>query len=90
MVYKFTNLSREEIEAMLGLNNLKQTRVYQEARQEERREVVENLLKAKFGEVDVELSQIIEPLLQLTPAEFTPLLLQLSREQLLERFQQNQ
>ena len=30
-VYKFPDLSREEIEAMLGLNELKQTKVYQEA-----------------------------------------------------------
>jgi predicted transposase/invertase (TIGR01784 family) len=34
MVYKFPSLSREEIEKMLGLSELKQTRVYQEARQE--------------------------------------------------------
>jgi len=33
MVYKFTNLSRREIEAMLGLN-LQETRVYQEAKAE--------------------------------------------------------
>lgn len=33
-VYKFPDLSREEIEAMLGLNELKQTKVYQEAVQE--------------------------------------------------------
>ncbi|MBD2185792.1 Rpn family recombination-promoting nuclease/putative transposase [Planktothrix sp. FACHB-1355] len=34
VVYKFPNLGREEIEAMLGLNLLRQTRVYQEAREE--------------------------------------------------------
>ncbi|MDJ0800899.1 MAG: Rpn family recombination-promoting nuclease/putative transposase [Calothrix sp. MO_167.B12] len=33
-VYKFPQLSREEIEAMFGLNELKQTRVYQEAKAE--------------------------------------------------------
>jgi len=38
MVYKFEKLSREEIEAMLGLADLKQTRVYQEARTEGREE----------------------------------------------------
>ena len=37
-MYKFPNLSREEIEAMLGLSELKKTRVYQEARQEGREE----------------------------------------------------
>jgi len=30
------NLSREELETMLGLSELKQTRVYQEAREEGR------------------------------------------------------
>ena len=34
VVYKFPNLSLEEIEAMLNLNLLKQTRVYQEAKEE--------------------------------------------------------
>lgn len=37
MVYKFTNLSRQEVEAMLGIT-LEQTRVYQEAKQEGREE----------------------------------------------------
>jgi predicted transposase/invertase (TIGR01784 family) len=35
VIYKFTNLSREEIDAMLG-TKLKETRVYREAREEER------------------------------------------------------
>jgi len=34
VVYKFPNLSREELETMLGLSALKHTRIYQEARQE--------------------------------------------------------
>ena len=38
VVYKFPNLSREEIEAMLNLNLLKQTRVYQEAKAEGKEE----------------------------------------------------
>jgi predicted transposase/invertase (TIGR01784 family) len=37
-IYKFPNLTRQEIEAMLGLSELKQTRVYQEAQQEARQE----------------------------------------------------
>jgi predicted transposase/invertase (TIGR01784 family) len=38
IVYKFPLLSREEIEKMLGLSELKQTKVYQEALQEGREE----------------------------------------------------
>jgi predicted transposase YdaD len=34
LVYKFADRSREELEAMFDLQELKQTRVYQEARQE--------------------------------------------------------
>ncbi len=38
MLYKFPNLSREEIEHMFSLSELKQTRVYQEALEEGRQE----------------------------------------------------
>ncbi len=58
----------------------------QEGLQAERRNVLENLLRVRFGSLDAELRVIVEPLLALTPEEFTPLLLQLTREQLLERF----
>lgn len=43
LVYKLPRKSREEIEAMLGLSELKQTRVYQEAKQEGRQEGREEL-----------------------------------------------
>ena len=51
-----------------------------------KRIVVENLLRVRFGSLDDELSAIIEPLVELPVEEFTPLLLQLSREELLARF----
>jgi predicted transposase/invertase (TIGR01784 family) len=41
VVYKFPQLSREEIEAMLGLGELKKTKVYQEAHEEGRLEGME-------------------------------------------------
>ena len=56
--------------------------------QQGRRGVIENLLRLKFGSLDEELSVIIEPLLTLTPEEFTPLLIQLTRSELLSRFNQ--
>ena len=58
----------------------------QEGVQNERRIVIENLLRARFGSLDDELNSIIQPLLALTPEEFSPLLIQLSREELISRF----
>jgi hypothetical protein len=58
------------------------------AKQEGQRSVIENLLRARFGSLDEELNEIIQPLLALTPEEFSPLLIQLSREELLNRFRQ--
>lgn len=49
--------------------------------------VVQNLLKARFGELDEQLSSIIPSLLDLPAEEYTRLLLQLSREDLLARFE---
>jgi len=60
----------------------------QEGRQEGKQLVVENLLRIRFGSLDEELSAIIQPLLALPPEEFTPLLVQLSREELLARFRE--
>jgi DNA-binding transcriptional ArsR family regulator len=67
----------------------------QEGRQEgeinERRTIIENLLRVRFGSEELQLSAIIEPLLALPPEEFSSLLLQLSnlsREDLLTRFTQ--
>jgi predicted transposase/invertase (TIGR01784 family) len=62
IVYKFPNMSREEIEAMLNINLLKETRVYQEAKQEGRLErdveVVSKLLRKGFS--IQEIAEILE------------------------------
>jgi predicted transposase YdaD len=44
IVYKFPQLSREEIERMLGLSELRETKVYQEALQEGRQEGEQSLV----------------------------------------------
>ena len=87
IVYKFEKLSREEIEAMLGLADLKQTRVYQEARTEglhegqrrERQDLVQPLLEKLFGELDESLQNAIVSLITLSPDRFLSLLLALSQ-----------
>jgi predicted transposase YdaD len=65
IVYKFSYLSREEIETMLGLGELKQTRVYQEALAEGREEgreegvleAIAEILETRFGESARQLTQ---------------------------------
>jgi len=52
----------------------------------ERRNTVETLMLMRFGEIDAQLATIISSLMVLSPAEFTPLLMQLSRQELLARF----
>ncbi|MCC5640739.1 hypothetical protein LC593_33920 [Nostoc sp. CHAB 5844] len=86
-------LTQDDEELIMNL-----TQAYEEARaaavlegveqgvQLERRQVVENLLRFRFGEVDDELATVVNGLLQLSPEEFTPLCLSLSREELVVRF----
>jgi predicted transposase/invertase (TIGR01784 family) len=70
LVYKFPKLTRKEIEAMFALDDLRQTRVFQEIRdeylQEGRQEGEVNLvirqIKRKFGEIDRELTTTISNL----------------------------
>ena len=70
VVYKFPQLSRQEVEVMLGLSDLKQTRVYQEALEEGERlgeqlatkSLVLRQLTRKLGEIPQELRGQIEKL----------------------------
>jgi predicted transposase YdaD len=76
-MYKFSNLSRDEVDAMLGIE-LQQTRVYQEAkaegetigevrglergRTEEGKSLVLKLLTRKLGKIDHELQARVNSL----------------------------
>ena len=59
----------------------------QEGRQEGQRLVLENLLKVRFGQMDSALASIISPLLKLPSEESARLLIELSRSELLTRFE---
>ncbi|MHC5614721.1 MAG: hypothetical protein ACYTXA_28000 [Nostoc sp.] len=103
MVYRWrisvmtqTDLTEDDQELIMNL-----TEAYQEARaqavqegvEQERRQVVENLLRFRFGSVDEELSRVVNNLLQLAPDDFARFLLELSslsREELLARFNSHQ
>lgn len=83
------NQDEEDRELLMRLAPLYQQdreQAKQQGIQHGERLVVENLLKVRFGEINNELKAIIEPLLALSPEEFTPLLLELSREELINRF----
>ena len=58
----------------------------EEGKQEERRQMVENVLIVRFGSLDENLSQAMPFLLELPTEELTRVLLTLSREELLETF----
>jgi predicted transposase YdaD len=62
VVYKFPQKSREEIEAMFELSDLKQTRVYQEALAEEAEKLVLRLLNRRIGVIPQDLIAQIQEL----------------------------
>jgi predicted transposase/invertase (TIGR01784 family) len=61
IVYKFSNLSRDEVDAMLGIE-LQQTRVYQEAKTEEAVSLVLRLLTRKVGNLSPQIQASISAL----------------------------
>jgi predicted transposase/invertase (TIGR01784 family) len=66
VVYKFPQFSREEIERMLGLSELRQTKVYQEALQEGEQvgqaRLLLHLLAFRIGEVPLDLEPKVQAL----------------------------
>ena len=83
------NIDEEDRELIMRLSPLYTQKLEEATRRGElegQKKLVENLLKIRFGSLDEELSAIVEPLLSLPTEEFTPLLLQLSRDELIERF----
>ncbi len=92
------DIDREDRELIMELSPLYLQRIedatqegIQQGTQRTKRLMVESMLQVKFGEIDGELTQIIEPLLQLEAIEFMRLVMQLDRPELLARFKpQNQ
>jgi predicted transposase/invertase (TIGR01784 family) len=82
IVYKFAELTRDEVLTMLGIE-LKEPRAFREAREEGKREGVESILLVRFGEIDDELAAVVPKLMELDSREYTRLLLNLSRSELL-------
>ncbi|MGK7920643.1 MAG: flagellar assembly protein H [Trichodesmium sp.] len=79
LIMRLSPLLLEQLETATQLGR-------EEGREEANRMVIENLLKLRFNSLDNELKTIIQPMLLLSSEEFTSLLLHLSREELLARF----
>jgi predicted transposase/invertase (TIGR01784 family) len=61
VLYKFDNLSRDEVNLMLGIE-LQQTRVYRDARTDEGRSLVLRQLARKFGTISLEIQAQVNSL----------------------------
>jgi predicted transposase YdaD len=62
MVYKFPQLSRQEIAAMLELVDVQQTRVYQEGQEDEGKRLILKLLTCKIGPISPAVQSQVEAL----------------------------
>ncbi len=71
---------------MFGLSELKKTRVYQQGREEGREEAVAALLQRRFSVVDPVLQSTIPQLAMLPFSQALDLILERSREEILDRF----
>jgi len=60
---------------------------FQQGIMRERQSAIACIRRIRFGEIDPQLEAIIPPLLALSAAEYIPILLELSREELLARFE---
>jgi predicted transposase YdaD len=90
LVYKFGKLTTKELEAMFGLSELKKTRVFQEGREEgqddERRGAIVDLLKMRFQTIDQSLDLTLPALMELPRPEAFNILLNSSKEEIIDRF----
>ncbi len=86
------SLDVEDRELVMQLSPIYEQRLAEATQQgeiNERRTIIENLLRVRFGTVEPQLAAIIEPLLALPPSEFSSTLVELSnlsKEDLLTRF----
>jgi predicted transposase YdaD len=62
LVSKFAKLSRQEIQTMFLLSDIKQTRVYQEAMEEGETRLLLRLLSKRFGKISDRSIQMINKL----------------------------
>jgi hypothetical protein len=87
MLENRANRETDETELLMKLTQYPLFVEYTEKiRNEGLESVVESILLTRFGELNPELAGIVPNVIKLPPAEFTPLLLNLSQTELIERF----
>ena len=82
-------LEPEDEQLIMKLSPIYQQRLEeatQKGKESERRAMVESIISTRFGQIDARLNEIIPEISKLPVSELTPLLLLLSREELLARF----
>ncbi|MGK7901506.1 MAG: hypothetical protein AB4352_08850 [Hormoscilla sp.] len=62
---------------------------FQEGIMRERQSVLACILRIRFGEIDTQLEAIIPEIITLSAPEYIPIVLELSRQELLARFSGN-
>jgi hypothetical protein len=58
--------------------------------EQERRSAISGLLELRYGSIDEQLAAILPNLMTLTSVEYTPLIFQLSKQELIEHFRSTQ
>jgi hypothetical protein len=86
---------REEIAKIQTVNEQEQimeltTSWMERGIEQERRSAISGLLELRYGSIDEQLAAILPNLMTLTSIEYTPLILQLSQQELIEHFRSTQ
>jgi predicted transposase/invertase (TIGR01784 family) len=89
VVYKFPQLSREDIERMLGLSELRETKVYQEAFQEGEQSLILRQLTRRLGTLPTNVEAQVQLLEQLKLEALGEALLDFSTSKDLEQWLQD-
>jgi hypothetical protein len=79
-----------EQEQIMELTTSWMERGLEQGLEQERRSNISTLLEMRYEAIDNQLSAILPSLMALTSAEYTPLILQLSKKELIEHFRSAQ
>jgi hypothetical protein len=79
-----------EQEKIMQLTTSWMERGIEQGLEQERRSAISGLLELRYGTIDDQLTAILPALMALTSIEYTPLIYQLSKQELIKHFTSNQ